>query len=94
MKDFTAKVYDRRGDLIKTNNIFKGEYGPVKKNTNSYDRTRTNGLKISKRVINSSQYQQFFTNRAINYWNILPTVNVKSTNVFENYIDKIFKELY
>ena len=87
-----------RGDLIETYKICKGVYDPATTSslfvTNSSDRTRTNGLKLTKRVTNSSQYQHFFTNRVINYWNILPThvVNAKSTNAFKNYIDNFFKE--
>ena len=87
-----------RGDLIETYKICKGVYDPATTSslfvTNSSDRTRTNGLKLTKQVTNSSQYQHFFTNRVINYWNILPThvVNAKSTNAFKNYIDNFFKE--
>ena len=87
-----------RGDLIETYKICNEIYDPVTTSSlfdfNTSDKTRTNGLKITKRVTNSSKYQNFFTNRVTNHWNKLPThvVSAKSSNIFKNCIDKIFKK--
>ena len=88
-----------RGDLIETYKICNGIYDPVTTSSlfdfNTSDKTRTNGLKLTKRAANSNQYQNFFTNRVINHWNKLPThvVRARSTNIFKNCIDKIFENL-
>ena len=87
-----------RGDLIETYKICNGMYDPITTSSlfdfNTSDKTRTNGLKITKRTTNSSQYKNFFTNRVTNHWNKLPAhvAKAKSTNVFKNCIDKIFHD--
>ena len=87
-----------RGDLIETYKICNEIYDPVTTsslfNFNTTDKTRTNGLKISKINTHHNQFQNFFTNRVINLWNNLPPhmAKSKSTNSFKNGCDKIFKE--
>ena len=87
-----------RGDLIETYKICNNIYDPATTSNlfdfNSFDKTRSNGLKITKITTNHNQFQQFFTNRVINLWNNLPShvAKSKTTNAFKNSIDKIFKE--
>ena len=87
-----------RGDLIETYKICNNIYDPATTSNlfvfNSYDKTRSNSLKLIKNSTNSTQFKHFFTNRVINLWNNLPehVAKAESTNCFKNKIDKIFKE--
>ena len=56
--------------------------------------TRNHGYKLEKQRVNSSQYQNFFTNRIVNVWNNLPyeVVNADTTNCFKNKLDKHMKQ--
>ena len=47
--------------------------------------TRAHPFKLKKKRFNTTQYQNFFTNRVINRWNSLPhsIVNADSLNVFK-----------
>ena len=87
-----------RGDLIEAYKICNGIYDPTTTSSllvfNSYNRTRSNSLKLTKCSTNRSQFQHFFTNRIINLWNNLPehVAKAKSVNCFKNNIDQIFRE--
>ena len=56
--------------------------------------TRNHGYKLEKQRVNTTQYQNFFTNRIVNVWNNLPykVVNADSTNSFKNNLDKHMKQ--
>ena len=56
--------------------------------------TRNNNFKLFKPRVATKKYQNFFTNRVINWWNRLPSeiVNAVSINSFKNCIDDFFNE--
>ena len=86
-----------RGDMIEafkiTHNIYDHR---VTENLLKLDKksTRNHGYKLEKQRVNSTQYQNFFTNRIVNVWNNLPhdVVNADTTNSFKNKLDKHMKQ--
>ena len=86
-----------RGDMIEMYKIMHKLYDP--KTTGSLininnTNTRSHNFKLLKPRVNTKQFQMFFTNRVINYWNTLPkeVVNADSLNCFKNKIDDYFQE--
>ena len=86
-----------RGDLIEVYKIMHKFYDPCTVSSlftlSDVSSTRGHKFKLTKSQTTSKQYQQFFTNRTINYWNNLDheTVMASSVNVFKNKIDSEFK---
>ena len=86
-----------RGDLIEMYKIFNNKYDPRTVSNlftlHESSTTRGHNFKIKKRLTSTKQYQCFFTNRVINFWNNLDTetANASSINVFKNRLDKKFK---
>ena len=96
--DLPSLEYRRiRGDMIETFKITHNIYDYrvtdnfLKMNKKS---TRNHGYKLEKQRVNTTQYQNFFTNRIVNVWNNLPykVVNADSTNSFKNNLDKHMKQ--
>ena len=90
-----------RGDMIETFKFIHEYYDKrasgnlLKLQTNSI--TKSNGYKLEKIRVNSTQYQHFFSNRVVNLWNSLPSdiVNASSINLFKNRLDKhLSKHMY
>ena len=86
-----------RGDMIEAFKITHNIYDyRVTENLLKMDKktTRNHGYKLEKQRVNSSQYQNFFTNRIVNVWNNLPyeVVNADTTNCFKNKLDKHMKQ--
>ena len=88
-----------RGDMIEVFKITHNIYDPL--TTNKFfkldldSKTRTNGFKIVKVRTNTTHFQHFFTNRAVNSWNCLPAsvVNVETVNSFKGALDRHFRNI-
>jgi len=88
-----------RGDMIETFKITQGYYDS--KTTNSLFKlykdnvTRGHPFKLNKISTNTSKYANFFTNRVINYWNLLPesVVTAETVNTFKNRFDIYSKKI-
>jgi len=85
-----------RGDMIEVFKILHHIYDPkttqnlLHKADSSLTVTRGHDLRLTKKSVKSSRFQQFFTNRVINTWNSLPqeAVSVDSVNAFKGRLDK------
>ena len=87
-----------RGDLIQTFKITNGYYDKKTVESlfefNNNRMLRGHRLKIAKKHVNKSQFQNFFTNRIVNCWNDLPShiIEADSVNSFKNKIDEHLKD--
>ncbi len=91
-------VYRRlRGDLIETYKYLHGFYNvdssnllPLEHDTN----TRGHNLKLQKQRFNTDTRKRFFSNRVVDYWNLLPdaVANAPSMNTFKNRLDLVYSE--
>ena len=87
-----------RGDMIECYKLTHELYDPLTTSTlfelDTNKSTRAHPFKLKKKRFNTTQYQNFFTNRVINRWNSLPhsIVNADSLNVFKNRLDKHWGE--
>ena len=83
-----------RGDLIETYKIVHNLYDPITTNTlfqfDNNNKTRSHKYKLLKPRLNTTVFQNFFTNRVITAWNNLPeeVVSAETLNVFKNRLDK------
>ena len=94
----TLRFRRLRGDLIEVYKILTGIYDTtVTKGLftpMSYHHTRGHSLKIEKHHCRLDIRRNFFTQRIIDIWNVLPesTVRATSVNIFKNRIDSYLQD--
>ena len=87
-----------RGDLIETYKIMHEIYDPLTtKSLFKIDKTnklRSHCYKLIKPRVNTTLFQNFFTNRIITAWNSLPeeVVTASSLNLFKNKLDQCLQQ--